>query len=369
MVRHRTKFGTGVQRQRSDLPTIECSDPTRGLVFTADGSKLIGLVNDNVIRIWNLHDGKLLRELKGPQGNGNSITVSPDGQTILSTTDGDPTKGLSPLLTKWDLSSGQLLETQAADCDPKDQTLEVRYSPNGQSYATLCGVSHASQWAPDGLFKRRGYMRWYGHDLSYSADGQSVVLAGQGEIKGNPIGIATYWGVGDGAMNGGFDEVAEDEGALRRVAMSPDGQLGVLSNGGGVMAVWSAKTGSLLRKLKPPAGVEEHVQAVAFSPTKEIVASVAHNTIRLWDATTAEQLDTRLANATLIRALVFSPDGKWLVSGGQEGIQVWDVAQVVSSRPSSANTSNKPADKPSSETRTVPPTNGQPTEERALPTG
>jgi WD40 repeat protein/serine/threonine protein kinase len=70
------------------------------------------------------------------------------------------------------------------------------------------------------------------------------------------------------------------------------------------------------------------VRAVAFSPDGKFMATgCADGTVRLWDALTGQaKIDLRQHKAT-IRALAFSPDSQTLLSGSEDQTaQLWDVA-------------------------------------------
>mmetsp|Transcript_22050 Transcript_22050/g.34210 ORF Transcript_22050/g.34210 Transcript_22050/m.34210 type:complete len:144 (-) Transcript_22050:440-871(-) len=51
--------------------------------------------------------------------------------------------------------------------------------------------------------------------------------------------------------------------------------------------------------------------------------------IHLWDICTLRSIDTLRGHRGDIRALEFSPDGRFLFSGGQGGVLVWDLRKTT----------------------------------------
>jgi WD40 repeat protein len=69
------------------------------------------------------------------------------------------------------------------------------------------------------------------------------------------------------------------------------------------------------------------VQSVAFSPDgKWIVSGGVDKTLKVWDAETGEEMLTLQGHSEIVRSVNFSPDGRRIVSGGADKtIKVWDT--------------------------------------------
>jgi len=99
------------------------------------------------------------------------------------------------------------------------------------------------------------------------------------------------------------------------------------------LRVWDAGTGAELYHLRPTGGVS----AVAFSPDGKLLAAGgadgagrftdAATAVRLLDAATGEELRVLRGHRQRVTALVFTPDGKAVISGSHDGtVRLWDVA-------------------------------------------
>jgi WD40 repeat protein len=74
-------------------------------------------------------------------------------------------------------------------------------------------------------------------------------------------------------------------------------------------------------------GHTSYVYPVVFSPDGRWIASGGWDKmVRLWDARTGEAACAPLDNGDLVKTLAFSPDGSRLVSARQDRLQVWEVA-------------------------------------------
>ena len=68
-------------------------------------------------------------------------------------------------------------------------------------------------------------------------------------------------------------------------------------------------------------GHDDEVNWLSISPNGRLVASVSEDkTVKLWDISTADCLDTLTDHFEEVVAAVFSPDGRWLATGAADGV-------------------------------------------------
>ncbi|HEX3482910.1 MAG TPA: protein kinase [Kofleriaceae bacterium] len=111
---------------------------------------------------------------------------------------------------------------------------------------------------------------------------------------------------------------------------SADGTTLVTAGGDGVVKMWSAATGALLRALRPPrqaTGSPPRYFAVGVSPDGLVVAAIDSQgkVAHAWDAHTGALLAEIPNDGSWNPALAFSADGRWLATSGGDDVRVFDT--------------------------------------------
>ena len=143
--------------------------------------------------------------------------------------------------------------------------------------------------------------------------------------------------------------ISEHEDDVWAVAFSPDGTK-LASGGGDTVSLWDVATAELLQTFRRPIEIEIPLDApeeltgdvptdlpanatsIVFSPDGKVLVSGSYDrTIRLWDIATGEQLRTLEGHTYSITSVAVSPNGTTIASGSFDGtVILWAFPLPIS---------------------------------------
>ena len=249
-------------------PTRELEGHTRGVIsiaFSLDGRRIASGSRDKTIKLWETETGNPVRTFQGHNEEVTSVAFSPDARWIASA-------ARDKTIKIWDTST-DMVRTLGIDSSERPV---VTFSPDGRSIAT-----------------------------------------------GSLDGALNVWDVATLSLVRTF----QTDGGVFSATFSSDGRWLAASRGKNVI-VWEVLTGEVVHTLE---GHQLNVLSIAFSPDNRRLASAsADETVKLWDISTAKPVLTFTfsKHQGSVVFVAFSPDANSIVSGGDSDnlIILWDAA-------------------------------------------
>ena len=154
--------------------------------------------------------------------------------------------------------------------------------------------------------------------ICFTPDGKAIAIAGNGS-KGRSLGL---WDVATGKELFQFDD-GKSKIPFGCFTFSPDGKMLAVRRNDNVELL-GARTGEFIRTLKGHAG---WIGAIVFSPDgKTLVSGGSDRTIRFWNVATGQEIAKIERHTESVAALALSSNGKLLASAGSDKIvRVWDM--------------------------------------------
>lgn len=334
------------------LGTVRFRHPhwVNAVVFTPDGSMLASACQDGSARLWDADTGKVIRSLsEAPSGTVSThmgVAITPDGKTLIEIQRRDG------ILRAWDLASGKKRWERQ-----EEGGLAFALARDGKTIAlSFYGANNVrfSLWDAETGRKIRTFAqadRTF-PALAFSPDGE-IVAAGEWYGRGIPkkkedaACSVRLWDVASGRQ---LHELKGHAGDITGVHFSPDGKLLASSSHDGTIHVWD-RAGKLVRVIAVPADPVRlgrfsvtgqtqgadfgGVDALAFSPDGKWIASGGYDgCVRVWDAHTGKALRTMAGHGAEVVSVAFRGDGKVLASASRDHtIRLWDPASGTEIRP------------------------------------
>lgn len=236
----------------------------KALAYNLDDT-IIAAASENVVRLWEIDNGRLLDVLSGHAAAVNDVAFHPDGDVIATASE--------------------------------DGTVKLWRVDSGQAIDTLPG--HAS-----------GVLA-----LAFNPDGEQLATSGQS-------GLARLWNA-----EPEFDQIilTEHTEPVRQIRFNGDGTLAATASSDKTARVWDVQTGASLHLFTDH---NQPVNDVTFSPDDEWLATASEDyNVRLWNLETGAVRLPLLIHQAAVNSVVFAPDGASLLTSSDDGVvRLWDVA-------------------------------------------
>lgn len=261
--------------------------PVTAMTISLDGKFLATAGDENTIKIWEIATGAPKQTLKGHSAEIYSIAFSANGKWLAS---GSADKTVKV----WDTTEGKELHTLSGH---EGMVRSVAFSPDSKWLVSGSNDKTVRVWDPE---------------------------------SGQPVST----------IQGHTDSVTS-------VAFSPDGKMLATAGWDRLIKLWETGTWKERRTLQGHKDYSEVLHrgdsiqmtflpagfsAIAFSPDGQLLASVSNDrALILWDVAKGKKrsdsdphvtimVNGRFVNRPPIKSVLFSPDGKYVIVGGDIGL-------------------------------------------------
>ncbi|KAF3913701.1 hypothetical protein AA313_de0203191 [Arthrobotrys entomopaga] len=266
------------RQEKRSKPSLHGSSDTRILVFSRD-SELLVWGNDSTVFILNPTTARAVQTLKEKDGY-NFVRCSSDCRRIITINN-------HGMIKVWDSISGTVLKVLADAQRYQDPHRTFgAFSPDDNTITLICQDGKIKAW-----------------------DTKSLDLISEVDISPKNLSATDSIFLSNGR-------------SLASVEMG-SGDIGNIS----IFDMESLEVKCVLTAPKVNGQVFEHLTS---SPDGKLLAAVSNQTIYLWDVTSGRLAQVLEGHSELINSVIFSPDGKLLVSAGyDEFVRLWELGSEV----------------------------------------
>ena len=283
------------------------ADAVVGLNVSRDGTKIITGSNDKTARIWNVADGKVVATLTGHAGPVSAVFLSDDNNRVA-------TGSADQSVRFWEAASGRELERMTRH---KATISGVAMLSDNKSIVSAGGDKLVRVWTPAAVRIFAGHQGPVLSVAVHPGGGQLFTASADKSIK--------VFDVNNGNV---LRTLAGHSGAVKAVALTKDGNKVVSGSDDKSFRVWNAADGKPLLTIPNLAASVDSVAAAGNNTMA--AAGLANGAVKIFnigitDSEKAELASYQMANAA-VGAVAFTADSAGLLAGaGDKNVALWAV--------------------------------------------
>ncbi|KAL4739561.1 hypothetical protein BDV11DRAFT_169973 [Aspergillus similis] len=274
----------------------------RSVAFSRDGALLASGSEDGVILIWDIQTGQIAQTFRCQEGRVESVAFSGNDKILVSLS----TLGERPI-SVWDVQTGDHLRLLGAHTEG---LVFIEVSSDAQ--VAVRDERTLSIWdAYTGALKHTLVTKKYRPLFVFSPDGDVATCDEQIQI----------WNARDGEVQETFGKF---DHRVTEMSFSPVGKRLAVGLTNGDIQIWESGKGSWSLVQTLEAG--NSIEMIRFSGDGRKLAIVSGPRLHIWDTAVPQTRHTLAGHSAPIVLISASPCGKWLATGTENEVGVWDRA-------------------------------------------
>lgn len=286
--------------------------PVFSVTYSPDGQRLASTSGDGTVRVWDSHSGHELLKLNGHSGGGRVVAFSPDGRQLAAA-------GWNGSVKVWNTTDGQ--ETIVRQRQSGESVRSLAISPDGTRLA-LAGIEGAvGVWDIVSSQEKIALQRHTGGDVRsvvFSPDGTRLASAGEFDVK-----------VRDAITGQESFTLHPGMPGCNCLAFSHDGSRLAAVGDNQTVKVWDARNGEEVLSQNRKTGWIGTFIGVAWSHDgKRLVAVGDDQTVTEWDIASGQPVFEWKGIGGTVYSVAVSPDRTRMATAGGFGdpvVKVWDL--------------------------------------------
>lgn len=287
--------------------------------YSPDGQFVVTGGEKSCVNIWSV-SGKLFKSLEGHSDRVNHAVFSPNNLWIASAS-------FDKTIRIWEFETGQLMHILKGH---SDIIWHVAFSPDNKFLASAADDKKIMVWDCKSWEIVATFEEHYGrvNSIAFSPDGSKLISV-------SSDGRAIIWDMVEKQMisnlNGDkwkADEFAfptlDERKSIYDVSYSPNGKSVVTAHQDETIRIWNLSCYNIINTLK---GHKSSVNYLSFSPDDNYIASASADlNIRIWNVETGRSIKILIGHDSYISSVEYSPNGQYIVSASADKtIKIWDV--------------------------------------------